>query len=72
MHKEYSSYLTFSMKLNSLSNFGRQLPKEHSPEINSKSVHHFSKKCCFFVFIALVVILFNGAERFEQAWQRDT
>ena len=57
------------MAQNSLSNFGRELPKEHSCEIISKSVHRFSRKNAFkafFLFIALANILFNGVELFEQ------
>ena len=60
-----------SMAQNSLSNFGRELPKEPSCEIISKSVNPFSRRSrlkLFFLFIALVAILFNGAEPFEQFW----
>ena len=58
------------MERNSLSNFGRGLPKEHSCEIISKSVYPFSRSRLklFFLFIALAAILFNGAKRFEQFW----
>ena len=50
------------MEQNHLSNFGKGLAKEHFCEIISKSVSNF------FLFIALVAILFNRAERFEQFW----
>ena len=38
-----------------MSNFGRQSPKERSFK-------------GFFLFLALVAVLFNGTERFEQFW----
>ena len=53
------------MAQNSLSNFGKQLPKEPSCETIPKSVHRFSRRShlkLFFLFIALAAILFNGAE----------
>ena len=56
------------MERNGLSNFGRELPKKHSCEIISKSVHHFSRKSRLLLFIALAAILFEEAERFEQVW----
>ena len=54
---------------------GRGSPKEPSCEIISKSVHQFSignRLKLFFLFIALVTILFRETERFEQFWQRVT
>ena len=86
-----------------LSNFGKELAKEHFCEIISKSIHWFSRLLCshspndvppepqrnvsiaaergavrpsmtglaeenFLLFIALVAILFNRAEQFEQFW----
>ena len=57
------------MELNGLSNFGRQSPKEHSCEIISKSVHLAEEVVnSLFLFLALVAILFNVAESFEQFW----
>ena len=57
------------MAQNSLSNFSGELPKEPSYEIISKSVHGFSRsRLKLYLFIALVAILFNGAEPFEQFW----
>ena len=55
---------------NSLSNFSRELPKEASCEIISKSVHQFSRRSRLkhFLFIALAEILFNKAKSFEQFW----
>ena len=56
-----------------MSNFDGQSPKEHSCMIISKSTHWlFLQKSfkAFFLFIALVAILFNGAEPFEQFWKR--
>ena len=38
------------MKPNSLSVFGRELPKEHSCEIISKSVHWFSRRSSLKLF----------------------
>ena len=52
-----------------MSNFGRGLAKEHFSEIISKSVHRLSGGSClklFSIYIALVAILFNRAERLEQ------
>ena len=59
-----------SMERNSLSNFGRGLPKEHSCEIILKSAHWFKQKMfeVFFLFIALAAILFDGVKWFEQFW----
>ena len=56
------------MAQNSLSNFSRELPKEPSCEIISKSVHRFSRRSGLkhFLFIALVAILFEGAKPFQQ------
>ena len=56
------------MAQNSLSNFGRELLKESSCEIISKSVHPFSRchLMFFFLFFALAAISFNVAEPFEQ------
>ena len=48
-------------------------PEYHWNQIISKFVHWFSRRSrlkLFFLFIALVAILFNGAEPFEQFWQR--
>ena len=59
------------MAQNSLNNFSRELPKELSCEIILKYVHQFRQKKLFkvfFLFIALVAILFNGVEPFEQFW----
>ena len=52
------------------SNFGGQSPKEHSCIIISKSIHRLRRRSHLkvFLFLALVAILFNGAERFEQFW----
>ena len=57
-----------------MSKFGRGLAKEHFCEIISKSVHWFSSRSClkFFLFIAVVAILFNRAKRFEQFWWTPT
>ena len=43
-------------------------PEYHWNQIISKSVHRFSRSRLklFFLFIALVAILFNRAEGFEQ------
>ena len=55
------------MAQNSLSNFGRELPKEHSCETISKSVHRFSRSHLkLFSIYSPGTILFNGAEPFEQ------
>ena len=57
------------MAQNSLSNFSRELPKEPSCEIVSKSATDLAEVVSSsFLFIALVAILFNGAEPFEQFW----
>ena len=58
------------MALNSLSNFSRELPKEPSCEIISKSMHRLSRRSRLkvFLFLALAAILFNKAESFEQFW----
>ena len=52
------------MERNSLSNFGRQSPKEHSCENLSTDLAEEVKS--LFLFIALAAILFNVAELFEQ------
>ena len=55
------------MELNHFSNFGRRSPKEHFCEIILKSGHWPKRRCrlkVFFYFLALVVILFSGAEPF--------
>ena len=52
---------------------GRGLPKEPPCEIISKSVHQFRRRNrlkLFFLFIALVAILFKGTELFEHFWQK--
>ena len=56
------------MAQNSLSNFNRQLPKEPSCEIISKSVHRFSRRSHLkpFSIYSLAASLFKGAEPFEQ------
>ena len=51
------------MERNSLSNFGRQSPKEHSCENLSTDLAEVKS---LFLFIALAAILFNVAELFEQ------
>ena len=57
---------------NSLSNFCRLSPKEHSCIIISKSMHwlflllDWLLHLKVFLFLALAAILFNGAEQFEQ------
>ena len=51
------------MAQNSLSNFSRDLPKEPFCEIISKSATDLAEVVSF-LFIALVAILFNGAEPF--------
>ena len=58
------------MERNGLSNFGRKSAKEHSCEIISKSMHKLRgrSRLKVFLFLALVAILFNGAEWFEQFW----
>ena len=58
------------MKRNRLSNFGRQLPKEHSCIIISKLMHCLRKRSHLkiFLYLALAAILFNGAKPFEQFW----
>ena len=58
------------MAQNSLSNFSRELPKEPSCEIISKSATDLAEEAVYssFQFIALAAILFNGAEPFEQFW----
>ena len=58
------------MERNDLSNFGGQSPKEHSCIIISKSMHWLRRRSRIKVvlFLALVAILFNGAERFERFW----
>ena len=55
------------MERNGLSNFGGQSPKEPSCIIISKSMHWLRRSHLkVFLFLALVAILFNGEERFEQ------
>ena len=57
------------MAQNNLSNFSRELPKKPSCEIISKSATDLAEVIqSSFLFIALVAILFNGAEPFEQFW----
>ena len=58
------------MALNSLSNFSRELPKEPSCEIISESATDLAEEVVksISLFIALVAILFNGAEPFEHFW----
>ena len=67
------------MEPNGLSSFGRQSPKEHSCIIISKLMHWLRRRSplkvflvkvvkSIFLFIALVAILFNIAEFFEQFW----
>ena len=52
---------------NSLSNFGRGLPKEHSCGIILESINWFSRRSCLkFLFLALAAILFKGVELSEQ------
>ena len=60
------------MAQNSLSSFSRELPKEPSCEIISKSDTDLAAEVVWssFLFIALAAILFNGAEPFEQFWSR--
>ena len=54
------------MAQNSLSNFSRELPKETSCEIISKSATNLAEVVkSSFLFIALAAILFNGVEPFE-------
>ena len=55
---------------NVLSNFSRELAKEPSCEIISKSAIDLAEEVAksSFLFIALATILFNGAEPFEQFW----
>ena len=48
-------------------------PEYHWNQIISKSVHRFSRSyLSFFLFIALVAILFNRAERFERNFGRQS
>ena len=57
------------MAQNILSNFSRELPKEPSCEIMSKSATNLAEVVkSSFLFIALAAILINGAEPFEQFW----
>ena len=58
------------MERNGLSNFGGQSPKEHSCIIFLKSMYWLRRRSRLkvFLFLALVAILFNGAERFELFW----
>ena len=62
------------MEQNDLSNFGGQSPKEHFCIIISKSMRWLGRRSHLkvFLFLALVAILFDGAERFEQFWKRVT
>ena len=55
---------------NDFSNFVRRSPKEHFCEIILKSDHWCRRKCHVkdFLFLALVAILFSGAERFQHFW----
>ena len=55
----------------SMSNFGRYSPKEHSCIIFVflKSMHWLRRSHLkVFLFLALAAILFNGAEQVEQFW----
>ena len=56
----------FSAEWNHFSNFGRGSPKEHFCKIILKAGLWPSRRCCLkvFLFLALVVILFSGAEPF--------
>ena len=56
------------MAQNNLSNFSRELPKDLSCEIISKSVHRFSSRSRlkFFSFYSPGGHLFNGAEPFDR------
>ena len=57
------------MGQNSLSNLSRELPKEPSCKIISKSATDLAEVVqSIFLFIALAAILFNVAEFFEQFW----
>ena len=60
----------YSKEQNGLSNFDGQSPKEHSCIIISKSIHWLRRRSHLkvFLFLALVAILFNGAECLEQFW----
>ena len=52
------------MKRNYLSTNGKMSPKEHFREKTSKFINRFSRRGplkLFFLFLALVVMLFNGA-----------
>ena len=53
-----------------LGNFGKGAWEEHFCEIILKSGHWPGRRCHlkFFLFLALVAILFNGAEEFWQFW----
>ena len=55
------------MAQNSLSNFSRELPKEPSCKIISKSATDLAEEVVksLFLFIALAAILFNVVESFE-------
>ena len=57
-----------STERHSLCNFGGQSPKEHSCIIISKSMHWLRRRSHLkvFLFLALVAILFNGADWFEK------
>ena len=58
----------FVQRSETISNFGRESPKEHFCEIILKSVHwpkeEMSFKGFFFLFLALKAILFSGGEPF--------
>ena len=56
------------MERNSLSNFGRQSPKEHSVKLFQNLSTDLAAEVVkmLFIFIALAAILFNVAESFEQ------
>ena len=58
------------MAQNSLSNFGRELPKEPSCELFQNLSTDIAEEVVssFFLFITLAAILFNGAEPFEKFW----
>ena len=60
------------MAQNSLSNFSRELPKEPSCEMISKSATDLAEEVVqsSFLFKALAAMLFNVVEPFEQFWER--
>ena len=59
------------MEQSGLSNFHKRSPKEHSCETVKIHFPVYEKKLfnvCFLYFLALVAILFNRSEQFEQLW----